>query len=759
MFTIQCDNCRAKLKVAKVELIGQSLACPRCGTMVTVQPPADWVAPESTKSEEAKIANDPAKQPVAKRRRDQPAPVAPSPEDLQETMPTVGSLGWGEELKLADVEAESNPRVAQAHPSSGATKVGNKSARSAEKDAAANKEKAVPDALLRPEQWDSIRTRKRRTLLLSAMAIVVAVLLFGFLGYSWWENQARLAELEKSAPNVPVGDGTGSSEKVDEPSDKNAGSNKEKDPAVNPDQAQPKKADDANNSGNGGANPLQPPPDGATDPANNNSNNKDSEPKANPANPAIDDPNAAAQQPNEANDPMPGSENSDDAEADGNFQGIMEKILESENVTSEWDDPRLREWQQGAADPIDKVLLELAQKEASRHRSARFVKPTPRKTDTQRSLVDKIAGFRHESAKVTQLMSVAETLSGLPVWVDIERYEGQPISFDEGRLVEAVQSTIPEFLTQQLQPFGFAVEQHAWIAEQPDVFGLRIFPAGADKMVTQSYSIDWLAADLPAESVQAELSKTATFLATYLSQGSWGALAPDAEANPDAQLATGLGAWQIRDGKIVVVHFPHVHKKIERVIRQFSAAKTQQGQPQNWPEDLLPRAAQESGRLQTVINLEYYQPTPIQEIAKQIYKQSNVTIVFDWPSLIMDGWTPDTAVPVVVENQVVLNVLQDLCLDMGISMRHMAPDVVCLLSDTAAERYSDLEIYPVADLCPKPRDWEVLRGRLLRLLAEDAERYKSAYFHFEPEFGVLVARMPHAGHRKLNLYLRAARRP
>lgn len=755
MFTIQCDSCRAKLKVAKVELIGQALACPRCGTMVTVQPPADWVAPESTKSEEAKIPKDPAKQPVAKRRRNQPAPATPSPEDLQETMPTVGSLGWGDELKLADVEPHSTSTTAPANPSDRPTKAVNKSARSEEKDSAANKEKAVPDSLLRPEQWDSIQTRKRRTLLLGAMAIVVAVLLFGFMGFYWWENRNRLAQLEKPAATHPLDDDTDSPGKVDEPNDTNSDSNKDTNPAVNLDPGQPPAADNANDSGDEGNNPSQPPPDGATEPSNNN---KDSRHDPDPANPSPNDP-GSTEQPNEATRPLPGSENPGDAEADGNFQGIMEKILESENVSSEWDDPRLREWQQGAADPIDKVLHELAQKEASRHRSARFVKPTPRKTDTQRSLVDKIAGFRHESAKVTQLMSVAETLSGLPVWLDVERYEGQPISLDEGRLVEAVQTTIPDFLSQQLQPFGFAVEQHAWIAEQPDVFGLRVFPAGADKMVPQSHSVDWLAADLPAESVEAKLTETGTFLSTYLSQGTWGELVPDAEANPEAQQTTGLGGWQIRDGKIVVVHYPHVHKQIDRVLRQFSAAKSQQGQPQNWPEDLLPRAAQESGRLQTVINLDYYQPTPIQEIAKQIYKQSNVTIVFDWPSLIMDGWNPDTAVPVVVENQLVINVLQDLCLDMGISMRHLAPDVVCLLSDAAAERYSDVEIYPVADLCPKPRDWEVLRGRLLRLLADDAVRYKSAYFHFEPEFGVLVARMPHSSHRKLNLYLRAARRP
>jgi hypothetical protein len=232
----------------------------------------------------------------------------------------------------------------------------------------------------------------------------------------------------------------------------------------------------------------------------------------------------------------------------------------------------------------------------------------------------------------------------------------------------------------------------------------------------------------------------------------------DADTNPEAQRVTNLGAWQIRDGKVLVVHYPHVHKRIVRLMRQLSLAKSQQGQPLNWPEDLWPRAVQESGRLQTVINLQNHQPVPLRDLFQQIHQQSNVNIVVDWPSLILEGWTPDTVVPVVVENEVVADVVRELCLDMGLSMRFLAPDTVCLLSDTAEEAYSDVEIYPVADLCPSAREWPVLRGRLLRLLAEDADRYKSAYFHYEPEFRVIVARMPQDSHRKLHVYFRAARR-
>ncbi len=45
VFSIICKSCAAKLKVAKPSLIGQILACPKCGTMIEVQPPPGWEPP------------------------------------------------------------------------------------------------------------------------------------------------------------------------------------------------------------------------------------------------------------------------------------------------------------------------------------------------------------------------------------------------------------------------------------------------------------------------------------------------------------------------------------------------------------------------------------------------------------------------------------------------------------------------------------------------------------------------------------------
>ncbi|MBL8854114.1 MAG: hypothetical protein JNK57_09095 [Planctomycetaceae bacterium] len=752
MFTIQCGSCRAKLKVAKIELIGQTLACPRCGDMVQVEPPVGWVppanAPVAETRAEAKPDVAPAQQPVAKRRRDQSAPNAPRPEDLQETLPNVGSLGWGEELKLVDLEpatpADQRPST-DAKPAPQAT---GKTTRAAGAPSSSSKEKAVPDALLRPENWDSARTRKRRAMLLAVMAAVGLFILFGALGSYWWGQQSKLAELAKAPPQQP------------------ANVEGEKTPAET----------DANPSG-----PQDKEAEKPTEPVDGTGNQQPSQPNVAPPNENLVEPNppddgASDRDPSELDEaanrndgaprpPQPdqspeemGLGGTEDDGSDGGFEDTMKKIFD-DGLTSEWDDPGLRAMTEAGMDPIDDVLRQFAQQQPTRSRSPRVVKPLPRETKTQRGLTDKIAGFRNEQGRVPQLMTIAETLSGLPVWIDIPRFEGQPIPLETPRLMESVQTTIPDLLANQLEPFGFAVEQHAWNPERPDIFGLRVFPRDTDKMSASSYSIDWLAADLAPEARQTELQTVGKFLNDYIAPGQWGDMVGDAETNPEAQRATEKGAWQIRDGKIMVVHYPHVQKQIARLLRQLTLAKSNQGQPLNWPAELLPKAVQESGRMQTVINLQYHQPVPLRDIFQQIFKQSNATVVVDWPSLIAEGWTPDTVVPLVAENQTLVSVLQELCLDMGLSLRYMAPDVVCLLSDSAEAAYADVEVYPVADLCPSAREWPVLGSRLNRLLEQDLNRYPTAYLYFDPDFGSIIARIPQSSHQRLHAYFRAARLP
>ena len=47
LFSIQCTTCRVRLKVNNESVIGDILACPKCGSMVLVVPPVGWERPPS----------------------------------------------------------------------------------------------------------------------------------------------------------------------------------------------------------------------------------------------------------------------------------------------------------------------------------------------------------------------------------------------------------------------------------------------------------------------------------------------------------------------------------------------------------------------------------------------------------------------------------------------------------------------------------------------------------------------------------------
>ena len=61
LFSIRCTTCQRSLKVRSAAAVGQILACPKCGSMVHVTPPADWSASsESSATVSSAVGGAPA---------------------------------------------------------------------------------------------------------------------------------------------------------------------------------------------------------------------------------------------------------------------------------------------------------------------------------------------------------------------------------------------------------------------------------------------------------------------------------------------------------------------------------------------------------------------------------------------------------------------------------------------------------------------------------------------------------------------------
>ncbi len=698
--------------------------------MVLVEAPDGWT-PEPASNQEA--VKNPAKTAASASRkttseqkihaRNRPKPQ--HPEDLQETMPSVGTAAWGEDLKLE--EPVERPPTSPSFGNAAKFESLDISAQPQPSKTASNAKKPSPaDGPLIPKDWVSDRTRRRRNQLLISIALIAVILVALVVGNSWIGRNPRQAQ------NPPED----SQQKLDQQPEQP----REVVPPVDPD-ADP---------------PTDPPTDGPDDAPPTADNASGQDPESNPDTP-LNGGNTNPSLPPEDNgtlgdEPLEGLGN---PQENASFEDVMQDIFGSDEVTSDFDDPELRTLQLGNNDPIDDVLRKLATEQPLRSRSARVMRPVPRQVDVQRSLTMQVAGFRNPQMRVPQLMAVAESLTSVPVWIDIERYQGQPLSLDQKNPVEAVQVTIPDLLTEQLEKFGFAFERYSWNPQQPELQGLRLFPTGSDQREIKTYLLPW-AANLTPEQVERDTAIVFRMVYNYVVPGRWETDPTGAAINPD-DVAAGLGTIRIADNLIEVAHEPFVHRQIERLLAQLQVAN-ENSDPRLWPDALQPMAIQGGPRLRAVVQVQQYRLTPLNAVFQKIYDQSDLTVLLDWPSLIQEGWTPDTEVPLVANNVLAESALRELCLDMELSMRILAPHVVCLLSDKEEAKVADLEIYPVGDLVANPQAWRLLRGRLGRLLEQEFARYETAYLYYEPRFNCIVARLPQSMHRRLHLYLETARK-
>jgi hypothetical protein len=179
LFKISCDTCQTNLNVRQKSAIGQILACPKCGSMVQVQPPEGWVDSSPSHREEPKKTR-PFVKPV------------PDP-SLPETLSTLsGSVSEGFE----------QPHVKTSEP--GLKWQGNQ-------DQSAPpiqlQETPATEPILPGDQWDSPRAQQRKKLLI-VFSTTLAILLFGIAAIVFAMMQLGGQKNSPQLANEPVPQGS-----------------------------------------------------------------------------------------------------------------------------------------------------------------------------------------------------------------------------------------------------------------------------------------------------------------------------------------------------------------------------------------------------------------------------------------------------------------------------------------------------------------------------------------------------------------------
>lgn len=114
--------------------------------------------------------------------------------------------------------------------------------------------------------------------------------------------------------------------------------------------------------------------------------------------------------------------------------------------------------------------------------------------------------------------------------------------------------------------------------------------------------------------------------------------------------------------------------------------------------DLTTRSERAKTQLATPITLNYSIPTSLGRVTDRLGKEAKVRILFDWQSLSAAGWNPDAEATLTVEKQPLSAALSDLTGRMDLTWRVVDAHTIQILSpQTQAERV-ELEFYPVKDL-------------------------------------------------------------
>jgi len=882
-FSIQCPTCRAKLKVAKVSAIGQTLSCPRCASMVEVVPPEGWSATADSPSQASSAAKGPLPKMFESDSMDQlldgmPAvgakPKSAHPEDMQETIPSQFSGQFGtaaneKQEKSGKPFQSTNPNAtgAKAVPGGNPTSKpslagpyrnskpsGNSSGKT---PGSADDSKSVRSGALKPGQWDSENAKRRRTILVAVVGGVGLLVIGGGLG---------MYLLSGDGDQVAKTDGKGAQVSAENPGT---------DPPVNADAVgkdsagqdlaaeksakigDPVDGASEESGGGNGANAAKtgsgngslslPVADANSDQSISGTG------KAEPTDLAgagvVSQPTTEGSTPDSfANSGVNDGLNGDQAQKDqpdaDSFDKVISDIFGGGELTNDWEDPGLLDVRkQTSKDPTEEVIRKLASKGPTRTSpSARVSRPRQRSVNVKKSLEATVLGINNDQMLPLQLIDLLERLSSVPIWIDSDRYQAAPVSLDVPAPINAINLPTQEILSEKLATFGLGVEVADLGLGDPSLVGLKVFPLGTDQIVERQYAIpaqngtaeksaqdgdaleqaetnasvisapsevygkldpsqDKQEADPPtapkqsldplvngADSPESDplgnadptgdqkpgnglqapevgplvndpyVALVVQLIRDYVHPSTW-ALPLDPDAAVDGvDRGNRIGEITVRDGKIVVKHYPAVQQRVQRLLDQLQASLETKANKMPWPKKLQPRVQNSGDSFGAIIDLEFYLPTPLRTMFQELNKQSGMTILIDWPSLIAQGWTPDTQVPWIAKNESVEVALNTLALDMGLTYQIVAPNIACLMSYQGDEGRLDAEIYPASDLINANQNWAVLKSRLQRLLNDDLARSKSSFLYYDENFGSIVAKLPQSGHRRLSIYMEAARK-
>jgi hypothetical protein len=157
---------------------------------------------------------------------------------------------------------------------------------------------------------------------------------------------------------------------------------------------------------------------------------------------------------------------------------------------------------------------------------------------------------------------------------------------------------------------------------------------------------------------------------------------------------------ELVNNSIVVNCSEQMQAEIERLLSKLKSAVALIQDPSNSEaiENTQSRWKSISSLLSKDPELTHSVQSEIEFFLNRLESQTGVAVLVDWPSVMREGWTPQTVVPGNIFESSVLDTVQQLAQSMRLSFQAVNENTMVLTTFESSAQRVDLEVYPISKL-------------------------------------------------------------
>jgi DNA-directed RNA polymerase subunit RPC12/RpoP len=299
-------------------------------------------------------------------------------------------------------------------------------------------------------------------------------------------------------------------------------------------------------------------------------------------------------------------------------------------------------------------------------------RPSMRKIDIAARLGDKIPKMASDDCPLNDFLQTISNFSTIPISLHPEALPWSRISPASPVKVSLANLTVKEVLKEALAPYRL----------EPVVLGETVVITRSAVPKSIAYPVGDLTKNDPKQ-----ISALVEFT--------------QALAAPESWLAAGGTGTCLPQGETFVVNTPELaHIQVMELLERLRVARGLSPRSKLPPQlfVLEPRPQRVATALNQPLTLNFNQPTLLHKILKRMGSETKLHLLVDWQALAEAGWPMDTETSITLEGVPLQEALKKLLEPMDLGYRVIDHQTLQITSLTALPKVRELEVYRVADL-------------------------------------------------------------